>query len=331
MHTLRERSVKLQWSVVIPAHNCAHFLTETLREVVAQLGDRKDAEIVVVDDASSDEPDAVVRRLGNGRVRYVRNATQLGAIGTFNRCVSLARGEIVHILHGDDVVLPGFYRAMEQAMDGSPALAAVCRTLDIDGEGLPLYETRRYRRGTGIWNDAFEAFAVSNRVRAPSIVVRRAAYEKYGLFRTDLPHAADWEMWTRMAGAGPVLFVDETLAGYRRHAASDTARVMATGSNIRERVTALGLISERFPVTRRSALVRKGLLYSVAYAGRTSVKSVQRGQWRIAAVQAREAARCLMMVPGGLRQHGCSSRGVAESAPEPLSVIRSVAGVDTEV
>ncbi|HWC21631.1 MAG TPA: glycosyltransferase [Flexivirga sp.] len=298
MSTTPERTTTIRWSVVVPAYNCAHFLPETLGEVVTQLGDREDAEIIVVDDASTDDPEAVVRAVGRGRVRYERNPHNLGAIGTFNRCVELAQGELVHLLHGDDIVLAGFYRAMEAAFGaGASPLSAMCRTVDIDDAGARLHESRRYRTGTGVWDGAFDAFVVSNRVRTPGIVVRRSAYQDVGGFRADLPHAADWEMWTRLAAAGPVVFVDEILAGYRKHGESDSSHRMRTGLNIRERVTAIGMIGRHVPPARRSATTRRALLYSVAYAGRSSWQQARQQQWRVAAVQAREGVRCLLQLP----------------------------------
>lgn len=307
----REHGAKPRWSVVIPVHNCARFLAVALPEVVDQLGGRDDAEIIVVDDASADDPRSVVEALGKGCVRYERNAGNLGAIRTFNRCIALSRGQIVHLLHGDDIVRPGFYAEMERGLDGSPALMAMCRTHDIDQDGVRMAQSRRYRRGTGVWANAFPALAVSNRVRAPGIVVRRSAYEEWGVFRTDLPHAADWELWTRMASRGPVVFVDEILAGYRKHGASDSARRLVTGSNIRERVTAIGIISEHVPAAARRATTRKALLYSVLYAGRSAVVVARRGQWRAAVVQGREALRCLALAPRGV-----PAASVIRSGPE---------------
>ena len=127
-----------RWSVVIPVHNCADYLAQALPEVVAQLGDRDDAEIIVVDDNSTDDPAAVIERLGRGRVQYRPNPGHLGAIGTFNRCLELATGDVVHLLHGDDAVLPGFYTAMEQALADPTPVAAVCRVRDIDVHNLSL-------------------------------------------------------------------------------------------------------------------------------------------------------------------------------------------------
>lgn len=287
------------WSVVIPVHDCAGYLERALPEVLAQLGGRDDAEVLVVDDASTDDPAEVVARVGRGRVGYRPNPGHLGAIGTFNRCVTLARGELVHLLHGDDLVRPGFYAALEDAFADADVVAAVCRAQDVDADDRPTHTTRSYRRGTGVWPDALESLAVSNRVRAPGIVVRRSAYERVGGYRTDLPHAADWEMWTRLAALGPVVFVDEVLAAYRRHAASDTSGRVRTGENVRERVRAIGVVLAHVPAPRRRALGRRALAYAVVFAARTALRLLRAGEPGPAARQVREALRCLPLVLRG--------------------------------
>jgi GT2 family glycosyltransferase len=274
-----------------------------LPEVVSQLANRDDTEIIVVDDASSDNPAQVVDRLGQGRVRYMPNPGHLGAVGTFNRCLALATGELVHLLHGDDAVLPGFYTTMEQALADPRVVAAVCRVQDLDGHNTRLYVTRSYRKGTGVWTNALDAFAVSNRVRAPGIAVRRRAYEQVGGYRSDLPHAADWDMWTRLAAHGPIVFVDEVLAVYRRHDSSDTWLRIRTGANVRERVAAIGVVSAYVAPNRRAITTRKALAYSVVFAVRTALLLVKAGEWSAAHRQAYEAVRCAWLMPGGIPVH----------------------------
>ena len=85
-----------RWSVVIPTHQCASYLGPCLESVLGQLGDTgfagDEVEIVVVDDCSDDAPEAVVDAVGGGRVRFVRNERNLGAIGNFNACLAAATG-----------------------------------------------------------------------------------------------------------------------------------------------------------------------------------------------------------------------------------------------
>jgi glycosyltransferase involved in cell wall biosynthesis len=96
------------WSVMIPTYNCAQYLRETLASVLAQDPGPEDMEIEVVDDQSTrDDPEAVVRELARGRVRFFRQPQNRGAIRTFNTCIARSRGRWLHILHGDDTVRPG--------------------------------------------------------------------------------------------------------------------------------------------------------------------------------------------------------------------------------
>src|SRR6266566_1236858 len=98
------------WSVMIPTYNPrADYLEETLRSVLEQDPGPEQMQIEVVDDASADCPEDVVQSIGSGRVAFIRQPTNCGAIANFNTCISRSRGELIHILHGDDFVLPGFY------------------------------------------------------------------------------------------------------------------------------------------------------------------------------------------------------------------------------
>jgi hypothetical protein len=134
-------------------------------------------------------------------------------------------------------------------------------------------------------------------------VVRRAAYERVGGFRTDLPHAADWEMWTRLAAHGPIVFVDQVLACYRRHHTSDTSARVRTGANVRERVTAIGVIAGHVAPNRRGRTTRRALAYAVVFATRTALSSLRTGKWSAAGRQGREAVRCALLLPRGVPVH----------------------------
>ena len=288
-----------RWSVMIPTHQCAAYLGPCLESVLDQLDDTgfgpDQVEIVVVDDCSDDAPEAVVEAIGGGRVRFVRNERNLGAIGNFNACLAAATGELVHLLHGDDVSAPGFYAAASQVFDDHPEVATfVARTTYIDEHGVAAETTRSERTGSGIWEDALAVLAVSNRVRPPGVAVRRSALETVGGFRTDLPHAADWEMWARLAAHGPMWFEDRPLARYRRHSASDTAGRVLSGDNIVERLRCIDLIADHVAAEDRPGLVRRARAYSALFAARTALGLLRAGQLRGAANQTRAAARSLV-------------------------------------
>ena len=109
-----------KWSVMIPTYNCARFLGGTLESVLAQAEGSGGMQIEVVDDCSVDDPENVVRQIGGGRVDFFRQSSNVGHIANFQTCLTRARGEIVHLLHGDDLVRPGFYEALQRGFDAEP-------------------------------------------------------------------------------------------------------------------------------------------------------------------------------------------------------------------
>ncbi len=160
-----------RWSVTVPVHNGAPHLTPALSEVVAQLAERDDAEIVVVDDA----PPTIRRLSFSGSAGAVSGMWPILTISARSGRSTVRRarsGEFAQLLHDDDAVLPGFYDAMGQALADPDVVAAVCRARDIDADGTPGPTSRSYRTGTGVWTGALEAQAVSNRIRPPGSVAR---------------------------------------------------------------------------------------------------------------------------------------------------------------
>jgi glycosyltransferase involved in cell wall biosynthesis len=91
-------------SVVIPTFNRPELLTRAITSVLSQT--ERDLEVVVVDDASRDDMQAVVRSIGDDRIAYYRNATNLGEAGSRNVGVERARGAYVGFLDDDDEWLP---------------------------------------------------------------------------------------------------------------------------------------------------------------------------------------------------------------------------------
>jgi glycosyltransferase involved in cell wall biosynthesis len=278
------------WSIVIPSYNCARFLPAALDGVLAQRPARL-AGLEVVDDRSTDDTPTVLQQYAAAGVRVHVNAENQGPVGNFNRCVARATGDLVHLLHADDEVLPGFYVRMEAAFAHEGVVAAICRAEYVDEESTPLGRTRSEQDESGIWRRARDVLTVSNRVRPAAIVVRRTAYESLGGFRTDLPHAADWEMWTRLAYHGDVWFENAVLARHRVHAASDTAGRLADAANIAERAETIRLIAASYPSARTRRLARQAMAYTAVFAGRTAIRLARQGEWGPARAQAAAALR----------------------------------------
>jgi glycosyltransferase involved in cell wall biosynthesis len=282
------------WSVMIPTFDCADYLRRTLAGVLAEDPGPAEMQIEVVDDHSTrDDPAAVVRTLGGDRVAFHRQPRNVGAIANFNTCLVRARGRWVHVLHGDDLVVPGFYAAMREAAERRPDLgAAFCRCSVVDEEDreLELYDLER--EGSGPLDGFIERLGVWARIQTPTIVVRRAVYEDLGGFDPRLVHAADWEMWQRVAVHYPLWYEARSLARYRKHSASDTSRLVRTGANIADIRRAIEVVQGYLPAASAPRLRRAALLHYAESAWWTAKQLRARGDAAGAVAQLRQAARC---------------------------------------
>jgi hypothetical protein len=93
-------------SVCVPTYNTARYLPETIESVLRQ--EFADYELVICDNASTDNTTELCRGYNDPRIRYLRFDENTNQAGNFNRCLREARGEFLTILHSDDFFLPGF-------------------------------------------------------------------------------------------------------------------------------------------------------------------------------------------------------------------------------
>lgn len=236
------------WSVMIPTYNSGERLARTLESVLAQDPGPATMQIRVIDDASDlDDPAALVARVAGARVSVWHQPRNVGAPVNFTTCVQQAVGHWVHILHSDDLVLPGFYAAYQERIAHDPCMMVASRTWFVDDDEQKLGLSRELPPHTGVLPDAMATIANLHPFNFVAVVVARTAYEQLGGFDPALVHANDLEMWTRLAAHGPVGIVDEPLAMYRRHPDSDTNRLRRSTIYLDDVTRAIDIVAERFP------------------------------------------------------------------------------------
>jgi glycosyltransferase involved in cell wall biosynthesis len=234
---------------MIPTYDCAHFLGETLASVLADDPGADVMQIEVVDDASRDDPAKVVQDVGKGRVALWRQPRNVGHVRNFNTCLLRSRGHLVHLLHGDDLVRPGFYAAMAAPLHGNPDVgAAFCRYEAIDERGRRIALAGAERKEAGVIDSWLERIGAGQRLQPPTMVVRRSVYETLGGFDDRLTVSGeDWEMWVRIAARSPVWYEPMMLAAYRVHPQSLSGRAQTSGADIRDLRRVIAMNAEVLP------------------------------------------------------------------------------------
>lgn len=262
-----------RWSVMIPVYNCMAYLEQTLRSVLAQDPGMAFMQIEVVDDHSTDGDVAgLVSRIGKGRIQYYRQPVNRGSLRNFETCLNRARGEWIHLLHGDDRVRPGFYREIDRLFRAHPAAgAAFTNHIFINEQGKEVSHYKPLASEAGLLEDWLVRIAGRQYIQPPAIVVKREVYEQLGSFFA-IHFGEDWEMWVRIAAHYPVAYSPRHLAEYRYHTQNISTRSFISGQSIRDIRTAIDIIQGYLPTHLRRPLRRLAERNFALYFANTSQK-----------------------------------------------------------
>jgi glycosyltransferase involved in cell wall biosynthesis len=246
------------WSVMIPTYNCAALLRQTLASVLAQDPGPEIMHIEVVDDCSTkDDPEAVVREVGKGRVNFYRREKNGGNTSNFNACLMRSRGHLVHLLHGDDIVYPPFYRRIGEVAAAHPDIAAFfVRCYQIDSEGqieTLLWRANEFEKPT---RDPGPRLPYLNIFQPPGVVVRRSFFEMHGGYLPCLWNS-DWEMLFRVVTQGGALALNEPMAAYRVFPTNLSSHMVRIGVYVRDIVNIGEIFAKRLPDFDRRRFLHK--------------------------------------------------------------------------
>lgn len=235
-------------SVLIPVYNHGRYVESAVRSVLAQ--DWARIELLVVDDGSSDDSWAVLRRLREDCERrcervVMEHQDNRGTCETLNRLRSLARGDYVAVLASDDQFLPGAFRALAEPMREQSRLIAVVGQNELMDDGgrrcfwddarNAVYEPDRAKYRTfneyvcalrGVKENGSGYGDYRTLLRANHIVngalIRKSALDRIPPF-TRLAPLEDYWLWLQLAKTGRCRAIPQATFRYRWHA-SNTIR-----------------------------------------------------------------------------------------------------------
>ena len=206
-------SIRPRVSVVIPAYNRARYLQTAIDSVLAQ--SFGDFELIVVDDGSTDETPAIVRRQTDPRVRLVSQPTRTGIAPARNRGLDSARGEYVAALDSDDYAYPQRLERQVAHLDRHPDLALVGSWSNwMDERGRTFGRVKRRPVDPA---DAAAVLIFNSSLTQSSVMVRTALLREYR-YDEAFTLSSDFELWARMvAGGCRIASLPEVLVCQREH------------------------------------------------------------------------------------------------------------------
>ncbi len=198
-------------SIIIPAHNAAETIAETLESVLTQT--HRDWEAIVVDDGSNDATADIARSFAerDARIRVVSQPHQ-GVSTARNVGIKLARYDWLLFLDADDWLLPLHLERLTDALVSNRDLDAVyCGWVRVAPDGTPLGEQYGLQS-----SDPFVFFSRNSDFAIHTCIVRRSLVEAVGGFDVSFKTCEDWDLWQRIARTGARFKgVHELLALYR--------------------------------------------------------------------------------------------------------------------
>ena len=219
-------------SVVIPTYNRGNFLRAAVASALAQT--LRDLEIIVVDDASAEDSEKVVRQFGDSRLKFIRHETNRGVAAARNTGVLKSQGKYIAFLDDDDEWLPEKLERQFELLEQSPRNVGVVYTGSLAMEsmnGKALFQLMPTLKGV-----IFQEMLLRDSLAPTStFVVRKECFEKAGLFDVDFEFGEDFDMWLRIAAAFQFDYIEEPLV---RFSAPDDNKRSLSSNNFEARIKA---------------------------------------------------------------------------------------------
>ena len=219
-------------SVCMATYNGSKFIREQLESILSQLP--SDAEIVIADDGSTDDSLAIVKSLGDPRIRVLPPEKHLGVVYTYERALLASKGEFIFLADQDDIWLPGkAEKVLAELKDADLVIhdAWMLRPSEPSGSSWvrdgKLSEIRPYRKGAlaNWWKNSFTGC---------SMAFRQNVLDKALPFPKNLPMHDQW-LGIVAEKFFKVTYVTVPLVEYRQHSGNAT-HIGRSPAGIRQKI-----------------------------------------------------------------------------------------------
>lgn len=215
-------------SVIVPLFNKEPYVLRAIDSVLTQ--SFHDFEIVVVNDGSTDNGPEIVRHIHDPRIRLI-DQENAGVSAARNRGIREARSDLLAFLDADDQWMQNFLDTILKLRTDYPpagAYATGYRIVMPNGSARDVIAPSKPGDGsTGLLEDYFRV-ARHAPVWSSAVAVRRATFERTGLFREGVTMGEDIDMWLRIAAYDSIACSREICAVYYYGGEGSACRTLPT-------------------------------------------------------------------------------------------------------
>lgn len=271
-------------TVVITCYNYGRYLPQAVRSAADQDGVCVD--IVIVDDASTDDSLSVAKRLAaeDSRVRVIAQTMNTGPVGAYNAGFAAATGEYIVRLDADDLLTPGSLLRATSVFERFPSVGMVYGRPRIFTGEVPTTSRDRVR-GWTVWTGldwlGLRCRLGVNCITSPEVVLRGSVARRLGGQRPELDRTHDFEMWLRVAAVADVAHVDgPDQAFHREHRESLSTKYDVMAELLARKAAFSALFDDGPPAIRDSDLRAEAMRSLAADALDRACRAYERGKAR---------------------------------------------------
>lgn len=208
--------MRMKISIATPCLNCAGYLEQSIRSVLAQETEA-DVQLVVMDGQSTDGTLDILRRYGD-RLTW-RSEPDEYYSHALNKAFALCDGDIVAWINADDYYEPGAFETVRRAFAAHPDIqwvAGYYRMINAAGREIRQWQAR-YKHWL-LRHYSYPLLVAENVFAQPSVFMRRSALEQCLPldYTTQNRPAADYELWLKLGRVGGApLVIREVLSNFR--------------------------------------------------------------------------------------------------------------------
>lgn len=209
-----------KFSVCIPTYNRANILRNAIQSVINQ--NFSDFELIIVDDCSTDNTHDIALEFDDPRIKFFVNDQNLGLVGNWNRCLELANGEIIWILHDDDILETNALSNVARVFNsykigmlyGNSQVFSDDKSLESTLTQKKVSKVSVYKPG----KDAILSIIKQGGV-CSTASIRKEVFLSVGGFDPQFCYSPDVEYYPRIAKNYPIAHTSEILAFRKSHKA----------------------------------------------------------------------------------------------------------------
>jgi GT2 family glycosyltransferase len=202
-------------SVIMTVYNDERFVAEAIDSILGQSWTH--FEFIVVDDASTDNTPAILRKYEDPRILILTGEKNLGPYGAANRGLAVARGALIARMDADDVSLPRRLELQVRRFQEQPSLVLLGTSFQYIDEQGRILDTAIMPTGNAELQERLED---GNLFAHSAVMVRREAMAAVGGYREFFPVSQDYDLYLRLAELGEIANLPEPLGLVRVHARS---------------------------------------------------------------------------------------------------------------